>query len=74
MTADIHLAGCAVLHSGGCVLSSADCDEITQSNINTGIFIIVVTPARIAQFVYDQARILASTRFGWLALGTAISV
>lgn len=37
-----------------------------------GTFIVVVTPARIFQFLYDKARILASTRFGWLALGCAI--
>ncbi|KAF8913811.1 Golgi apparatus membrane protein TVP38 [Gymnopilus junonius] len=37
-----------------------------------GTFIIVVTPARIFQFLYDKARLLASTRFGWLALGCAI--
>jgi len=32
------------------------------------VFIVVVTPARIAQYSYDKARILASTRFGWLVL------
>ncbi|KIM46283.1 hypothetical protein M413DRAFT_441372 [Hebeloma cylindrosporum] len=32
------------------------------------VFIIVVTPARIAQYSYDKARILASTRLGWLVL------
>ncbi|KAF8640059.1 hypothetical protein AX17_001301 [Amanita inopinata Kibby_2008] len=37
-----------------------------------GAFIIVVTPSRIAQFLYDQARKLAATRFGWLALCAAI--
>ncbi|PPQ92385.1 hypothetical protein CVT25_008735 [Psilocybe cyanescens] len=31
--------------------------------------IIVVTPARIAQVSHDKAILLASTRFGWLALG-----
>ncbi|KAJ3511929.1 hypothetical protein NLJ89_g3821 [Agrocybe chaxingu] len=29
-----------------------------------GAFIVVVTPARIAQYLYDKARILASTRLG----------
>jgi hypothetical protein len=33
-----------------------------------GVFIVVVTPARLAQYSYDKARILASTRFGWLVL------
>ncbi|KDR83846.1 hypothetical protein GALMADRAFT_219675 [Galerina marginata CBS 339.88] len=37
-----------------------------------GLFIIVVTPARIAQYFYDKARILASKRFGWLALAGAL--
>ncbi|KAF9006474.1 Golgi apparatus membrane protein TVP38 [Cyathus striatus] len=39
-----------------------------------GVFVIVVTPSRIAQFLYDHARMLAKTRFGWLALGSAIVV
>ncbi|EAU84702.1 hypothetical protein CC1G_00221 [Coprinopsis cinerea okayama7 len=33
-----------------------------------GVFVIIVTPARIAQFLYDQAKLLAATRFGWVAL------
>ena len=33
-----------------------------------GVFIVVMTPARIAQYSYDKARLLASTRFGWLVL------
>lgn len=37
-----------------------------------GVFIVVVTPARIAQYSYDKARILASTRFGWLVLAGTI--
>ncbi|TFK43629.1 Golgi apparatus membrane protein TVP38 [Crucibulum laeve] len=37
-----------------------------------GVFVIVVTPSRIAQYLYDRARMLAETRFGWLALGGAI--
>ncbi|CAA7259670.1 unnamed protein product [Cyclocybe aegerita] len=39
-----------------------------------GAFIVVVTPARIAQYLYDKARILASTRLGWLAISGAIVV
>ncbi|KAF8221720.1 Golgi apparatus membrane protein TVP38 [Tricholoma matsutake] len=39
-----------------------------------GTFIIVVTPSRIAQYLYDHARLLAETRFGWLAMGGAIVV
>lgn len=37
-----------------------------------GVFIIVVTPARIAQFLHDQAKILAATRLGWLGLIAAM--
>jgi hypothetical protein len=40
--------------------------------ICTGAFIVVVTPNRIAQYLYDCARSLALARFGWLALGGAI--
>lgn len=39
---------------------------------NSGIFIIVVTPARVAQYSYDKARLLAATPFGWLAFGLLI--
>ncbi|PPQ64701.1 hypothetical protein CVT24_008328 [Panaeolus cyanescens] len=39
-----------------------------------GVFIIVVTPARIAQYLYDKTRILAQTSWGWFALGAAIVV
>jgi hypothetical protein len=42
----------------------------TQSQL--GIFIIIVTPARIAQYSYDKARLLAATPFGWLAFGLLI--
>ncbi|KAF9482492.1 Golgi apparatus membrane protein TVP38 [Pholiota conissans] len=37
-----------------------------------GVFIIVVTPSRIAQFMYDKTRLLAATRFGWLILLAAL--
>ncbi|KAF8192494.1 Golgi apparatus membrane protein TVP38 [Pholiota molesta] len=37
-----------------------------------GVFVIVVTPSRIAQFTYDKTRILAATRFGWLILTGAL--
>ncbi|KAF9498443.1 Golgi apparatus membrane protein TVP38 [Pleurotus eryngii] len=33
-----------------------------------GIAVLVITPGRIAQFLYDKATWLASTRFGWMAL------
>lgn len=33
-----------------------------------GVFVIVVTPARIAQFLYDKAKLLAAARLGWLGL------
>lgn len=32
-----------------------------------------MTPARIAQALYDEAELLATTRYGWLGLGVAIS-
>ncbi|KAJ4466495.1 Golgi apparatus membrane protein TVP38 [Lentinula aciculospora] len=35
-------------------------------------FIIVLTPARIFQFLYDEATKLSHTRFGFLALGAII--
>lgn len=37
-----------------------------------GVFVIIVTPARIAQYSYDKARLLAATPFGWLVLGLII--
>ncbi|KIY73658.1 Golgi apparatus membrane protein TVP38 [Cylindrobasidium torrendii FP15055 ss-10] len=39
-----------------------------------GAFIIVVTPARIAQFTYDQATKLSHLRFGWLVLAGIITL
>jgi hypothetical protein len=33
--------------------------------------IVVISPARIAQEVYDKADLLASSRYGWLLLGIA---
>jgi len=35
---------------------------------------IIVTPAEVAQYLYDKAELLAATRYGWLGLGTAIGV
>ncbi|KAF9469104.1 Golgi apparatus membrane protein TVP38 [Collybia nuda] len=40
--------------------------------ICTAAFIIIVKPSRIAQYLYDRARMLAETRYGWLALAGAI--
>ncbi|KAF8897443.1 Golgi apparatus membrane protein TVP38 [Infundibulicybe gibba] len=40
--------------------------------IALGIAVVVITPTRIAQYLYDHARLLAEMRFGWLALGAAI--
>lgn len=34
----------------------------------------MVTPARIAQFLHDQAKILAATRLGWLGLIAAMGM
>jgi len=36
--------------------------------------VIVVTPSRIAQYLYDRARMLAQFRFGWLVLALAIII
>ena len=45
---------------------------IPLSNLS-GVFIIIVTPSRIAQYSYDRAAELASTEFGWLLLVAALS-
>ncbi|KAG7097065.1 Tlg2-vesicle protein [Marasmius oreades] len=45
---------------------------VTLFYLCLGIFVIVVSPSRIAQFLYDQAKKLSETRFGWLVLGGAI--
>jgi len=39
-----------------------------------GVFIIVATPSRIAQYLYDQAAELASMDFGWLWLLAALTI
>ncbi|KAF5364218.1 hypothetical protein D9756_000716 [Leucocoprinus leucothites] len=39
-----------------------------------GAFIIVVTPARIFQYLYDKAKELSETSWGWLALGITMCV
>lgn len=39
-----------------------------------GVFVIIISPARIAQYLYDQARILAEAPFGSLALALAIGL
>ncbi|KAF8895926.1 Golgi apparatus membrane protein TVP38 [Mucidula mucida] len=39
-----------------------------------GAFILVVTPGRIAQFLYDQAERLAHMPLGWLLLAGAITL
>ncbi|KAK7049605.1 Tlg2-vesicle protein [Paramarasmius palmivorus] len=36
------------------------------------VFVIVVSPGRIAQFLYDQVTHIAATPLGWLTLGLAI--
>ena len=54
----------------GSVNSSPAIFISTQSHL--GIFVIIVTPARIAQYSYDKARLLAATPFGWLAFGLLI--
>lgn len=39
-----------------------------------GVLVIIISPARIAQYLYDQARILAEAPFGSLALALAIGL
>lgn len=36
------------------------------------MFVVIVTPSRIAQFLYDQAKLLSEMRLGWLGLVAAI--
>jgi hypothetical protein len=43
-----------------------------STHSQSGIFVIIVTPGRIAQYSYDKARLLAATPFGWLAFGLLI--
>lgn len=43
-------------------------------SVGAGIFIVIVTPARIAQFLYDKAKLLAATRFGWLGIITVMGM
>ncbi|KIK06791.1 hypothetical protein K443DRAFT_674076 [Laccaria amethystina LaAM-08-1] len=40
--------------------------------LSLGALVIIISPARIAQYLYDQARILAEAPFGSLALALAI--
>lgn len=49
------------------------CPSQNKKKLNLlAVFIVIVTPARIAQFSYDKARLLATIPFGWLALGLLI--
>ncbi|KAJ3894573.1 Golgi apparatus membrane protein TVP38 [Lentinula edodes] len=41
-------------------------------NVSLVIFVVVVTPAKIFQFLYDKSTQLSHTRFGFLALGGLI--
>jgi hypothetical protein len=56
------------MHGSVTVISS----DFMAIQSQLGIFIIIVTPARIAQYSYDKARLLAATPFGWLAFGLLI--
>lgn len=42
------------------------------SIFDVGVFFIVVTPSRIAQYLYDRARMLSQFRYGWLILFLSI--
>ena len=48
------------------------CSHPIYSQSSTGAFIIIMKPSRIAQFLYDKARILAAMQFGWLILIAAL--
>ncbi|KAJ3910181.1 Golgi apparatus membrane protein TVP38 [Lentinula edodes] len=41
-------------------------------NVSLVVFVVVVTPAKIFQFLYDKSTQLSHTRFGFLALGGLI--
>ncbi|EDR12371.1 uncharacterized protein LACBIDRAFT_311702 [Laccaria bicolor S238N-H82] len=42
--------------------------------LSLGVLVIIISPARIAQYLYDQAHILAEAPFGSLALALAIGL
>ncbi|KAJ3574056.1 hypothetical protein NP233_g2029 [Leucocoprinus birnbaumii] len=37
-------------------------------------FVIIVTPARVFQYLYDRAKQLSGTKWGWLALGITMCI
>ncbi|KAF8631604.1 hypothetical protein AX15_002352 [Amanita polypyramis BW_CC] len=41
---------------------------------SAGVFVIVTTPSRIAQFLYDQAMKLAAEQYGWIILFAALVI
>lgn len=47
---------------------------VTLFYIGLAASIIVVTPARIFQYLYDRAKELSETSWGWLALGIAMCI
>jgi hypothetical protein len=42
--------------------------------ISLGTFIVIVRPARIAQYLYDIAQKIARYPYGWLILGAVIGM
>lgn len=69
----VHMACNHVRDMHGSVnLSPATRSHFRSTHSQLGIFIIIVTPARIAQYSYDKARLLAATPFGWLPFGLLI--
>ncbi|KAI3612422.1 golgi apparatus membrane protein tvp38 [Moniliophthora roreri] len=55
-------------------LYNASSRDTIYSPSNLGVFVVIVSPSRIAQFLYDQATKLAETPVGWLILGFAIVI
>ena len=72
ITLDIPLSCHCILHMLRCVVLPRS--PATYYLVKEATFIIIVTPSRIAQYLYDRSRMLAETPFGWLALAATIGV
>ena len=69
--AGVHLGNDSAVHFYRCVF--IQCLLNVNPTPILGVFVVVATPARIAQFMYDQARQLASMPFGWLIIWSLMS-
>jgi len=70
-----HYGGALVLHYKNLhIFGKAFIWLVVLFYIVSGVFIIVVTPSRIAQFSYDQAQALAKLPFGWIAFGAPMLI